>query len=228
MGGMKRKRNIVITGGNSGLGRATAELLSKNDNVIILTRKEVDPIPGIKNYKCDVTNPEEIESTVKKIIEEFGTIDILINNAGVWLAGDIVENTYEQISNCIDVNLKGTLFMMRAVLPYMYEQNKGLVINIGSQASFDTDDYSPVYNASKWGVRAITLSENKDSVKHGVKLEGFYPGFMQTKLFEKAGNNYDTSTGLEPEKMAKSIEFMINAPEDVVFTEVGMKDIQNY
>ena len=221
-------RNIVITGGNSGLGKATAELLSKNDNVIIITRKEVEPIEGIKSYKCDVTNPDEVESTIKKIIEENGNIDVLINNAGVWLAGDITENTYEQITNCIDVNTKGPLFMTKAILPYMYAQGKGLIVNVCSQASFDTDDYSVVYNASKWAMRGFNRSIQKVASKKGVKVTGFYPGFMQTKLFEKAGNNYDTSTGLEPEKVAQSIEYIINVPEDVIIPEFGIKDIENY
>ena len=221
-------KNIVITGGNSGLGLATAKLLNEENNVIVVTRKEIEPIPGIKNYKCDVTNPEEIENTFKKIVDENGSIDVLVNCAGVWLAGDITENTYEQITKCIEVNTKGPIYTTKAVLPYMYSKGSGLIINVGSQASFDTDDYSVVYNASKWAVRGFSLSMAKVASKKGVKITGFYPGFMQTKLFEKAGNNYDTSTGLEPEKVASGIKYIIDAPADMVITEFGTKDIENY
>ena len=110
----------------------------------------------------------------------------------------------------------------------MYVQETGLIINVCSQASFDTDDYSAIYNGAKWGLRGFTKTMTKVAAKKGVKITGFYPGFMQTKLFEKAGNNYDTSTGLEPEKMATAIKYVIDAPADMVITEFGAKDIENF
>lgn len=217
------KKNIVITGGNDGLGRAIAEVLSENNNVIIISRTEKDNC-----YKCDVTNPNEVDNTIKKIIEDCGNIDVLINNAGVWLAGDLTENTYDQISNCIDVNTKGPIYMTKAVLPYMYDQGKGFIINIGSTASFDTEEFSAVYNASKWAVRGFTRTMTIVAAKKGVKVTGFYPGFMQTDLFKKAGNDYDTSTGLETYKVAKAVEFIVNCDDDVIIPEFGIKDIENY
>ena len=216
-------KNIVITGGNDGLGKAIAELLSLNNNVIVISKTERENC-----YKCDVTNYNEVDSTIKKIIEDHGNIDVLINNAGVWLAGDLIDNTYDQISNCIDVNTKGPIYMTKAVLPNMYEQGKGLIINVCSQASFDSDDYSVVYNASKWAMRGFNRSIQKDVSKKGIKVTGFYPGFMQTDIFKKAGNDYDTSTGLEVEKVAKAIEFIINCDDDVIIPELGIKDIENY
>ena len=216
-------KNIVITGGNDGLGKAIAELLSLNNNVIVISRTERENC-----YKCDVTNPNEVDNTIKKIIEDHGNIDVLINNAGVWLAGDLIDNTYDQISNCIDVNTKGPIYMTKAVLPNMYEQGKGLIINVCSQASFDNDDYSVVYNASKWAMRGFNRSIKKVVSKKGIKLTGFYPGFIQTDLFKKAGNDYDTSTGLEVSKVAKAVEFIVNCEEDVIIPEFGIKDIENY
>ena len=217
------KKNIVITGGNDGLGRAIAEVLSENNNVIIISRTEKDNC-----YKCDVTNLNEVDNTIKKIIEDCGNIDVLINNAGVWLAGDLTDNSYDQISNCIDVNTKGPIYMTKAVLPYMYEKGKGFIINIGSTASFDTEEFSAVYNASKWAVRGFTRTMTIVAAKKGVKVTGFYPGFMQTDLFKKAGNDYDTSTGLETYKVAKAVEFIVNCDDDVIIPEFGIKDIEHY
>lgn len=216
-------KNIVITGGNDGLGKAISELLSLNNNVIVISRTERDNC-----YKCDVTNSNEVDNTIKKIIEDHGNIDVLINNAGVWLAGDLTDNTYDQISNCIDVNTKGPIYTTKAVLPNMYKQGKGLIINVCSQASFDNDDYSVVYNASKWAMRGFNRSIQKVVSKKGIKLTGFYPGFMQTDLFKKTGNDYDTSTGLEVSKVAKAVEFIVNCEEDVIIPEFGIKDIENY
>lgn len=227
-------RNIIITGGDDGLGKVIAKLLSEKNNIITISKTEENAmkiskeIPNAECYACDITKPDEVDKTIKTIIENQGDIDILINNAGVWLAGDLTENSYEQISNCIDVNTKGPIYMTKAVLPNMYEQGKGLIINVCSQASFDSDDFSTVYNASKWAMRGFNRSIQKDVSKKGIKVTGFYPGFMQTNIFKKAGNDYDTSTGLEVEKVARAIEFIINCDEDVIIPEFGIKDIENY
>ena len=227
-------RNIIITGGDDGLGKAIAKLLSEKNNIITISKTKENAMRISKEilsaecYACDITKPDEVDKTIKTIIENQGDIDILINNAGVWLAGDLTENSYEQISNCIDVNTKGPIYMTKAILPNMYEQGKGLIINVCSQASFDSDDFSTVYNASKWAMRGFNRSIQKDVSKKGIKVTGFYPGFMQTNIFKKAGNDYDTSTGLEVEKVARVIEFIIDCDEDVIIPEFGIKDIEIY
>lgn len=226
------KKNIVITGGNDGLGKAIAKQLI-NNNIIIISKDEERLINTSKELNCDyrvcdVTDYKQVDSVINDIINQYGQIDVLINNAGVWLAGDLTETDYERISNCIDVNTKGPIYMTKAVLKGMYERKEGLIINVCSQASFDNDDFSTVYNASKWAMRGFNRSIQKDVSKKGVKVTGFYPGFMKTDLFKKAGNDYDTSTGLEVEKVAKAVEFIVNCEDDVIIPEFGIKDIENY
>lgn len=229
------KKIIVITGGSDGLGKSIAKRLSKHEEnqVIILSNSEEQlkntAIETNSDYQlCDVTNYKSVGTAIQLILKKYEKIDILINNAGVWLAGDLTECTYEAINNCINVNTKGPIYMTKAVLPSMYKNEKGLIINVCSQASFDSDDFSTVYNASKWAMRGFNHSIQKDVSKKGIKVTGFYPGFMQTNIFKKAGNDYDTSTGLETEKVAKAIEFIINCDEDVIIPEFGIKDIENY
>ena len=226
-------KTIVITGGSDGLGKAIAKQLNDNNKVIILSNNEERLIETANELNCDyrlcdVTNFNQVDSVVRDIINKYGRIDILINNAGVWLAGDLTETDYEKISKCIDVNTKGPIYMTKAVLNNMYQNKQGLIINICSQASFDNDDFSTVYNASKWAMRGFNRSIQKDVSKKGIKVTGFYPGFMQTDLFKKAGNDYDTSTGLEVEKVAKAVEFITNCDDDVIIPEFGIKDIENY
>ena len=226
------KKIIVITGGSDGLGKSIAKEL--NDNSVIILSRDYDKLEKTAEeldcdfMTCDVTDPGSIEKVIKNIIDKYGKIDVLINNAGVWLAGDLTECSYDKISNCIDVNTKGPIYMTKAVLPSMYERKEGLIINVCSQASFDCDDFSPVYNASKWAMRGFNRSIQKDASKKGIKVTGFYPGFMQTKLFAKAGNDYDTSTGLETEKVAKAVRFIVDCEDDVIIPEFGIKDIKNY
>ena len=222
---------IVITGGNDGLGLAIAKKLN-NEKIIIVSQNEEKLINISKELNCDyrvcdVTDYNQVENTINSILEEYKKIDVLINNAGVWLAGDLEETDYERISKCIDVNTKGPIYMTKAVLNSMYKNKEGLIINVCSQASFNDDDFSTVYNASKWAMRGFNRSISKVASKKGVKITGFYPGFMKTDLFKKAGNDYDTSTGLETEKVANAIEFIINCNDDIFIPELGIKDIEN-
>ena len=223
---------IVITGGSDGLGKAIARELINDDLIIISNNKEklVETSNELNcDYRvCDVTNYNEVDNTITNIVGSYGRIDVLINCAGVWLAGDLTENGYDKISKCIDVNTKGPIYLTKAVLNSMYERKNGLIINICSQASFDNDDFSVVYNASKWAMRGFNRSIQKSISKKGIKVTGFYPGFMQTNLFKKAGNDYDTSTGLEVEKVAKAVHFIINCDDDVIIPEFGIRDIENY
>lgn len=221
---------IVITGGTDGLGLETSKLLAIDNKVIIIEKQHSEQSKNVDCdvLQCDVTDYKRVDESIEEIINRFGRIDVLINNAGVWLAGDPTENTYEQISNCIDVNTKGPIYMTKAVLPYMYKQEQGLIINVCSQASFDSDDFSSVYTASKWAMRGFNRAIQKQVAKNNIKVTGFYPGFMQTNIFKKAGNDYDTSTGLETKKVAKAIKFIIDCDEDVLIPEFGIKDIENF
>lgn len=225
---------IVITGGSDGLGKAIAKRLNNSTNEIIILSSNENKLKKASQEincdycVCDITDYSQIENAINTIIDKYGYIDVLINNAGVWLAGDLTENTYDKISNCIDVNTKGPIYMTKAVLPSMYDKGKGLIINVCSQSSFDNDDFSTVYNATKWAMRGFNRSIQKDISKKGIKVTGFYPGFMQTDIFKKAGNDYDTSTGLEVEKVAKAVEFIVNCEDDVIIPEFGIKDIENY
>lgn len=226
-------KTIVITGGSDGLGKSIAKELKDNNKIIIISNNKEKLIKISKELNCDyrvcdVTDYNQVESTINDILNNYNNIDVLINNAGIWLAGDLIENDYEKISKCIDVNTKGPIYMIKAILPSMYDKKNGLIINVCSQASFDNDDFSSVYNASKWAMRGFNRSIQKLASKKNVKITGFYPGFMKTNLFKKAENDYDTSTGLEVEKVAKTIEFIINCDSDIIIPEFGIKDIENY
>lgn len=221
-------KNIIITGASDGLGKSIAREL-KDENLILISRNE-EKLKALatelncKYYVCDLKDYKSIESIVKEI----GDVDILINNAGIWLAGDLEENTFDQISDCIDVNTKAPIYMTKAVLPIMRNKKSGLIINVCSQSSFDNDDFSTVYNASKWAMRGFNRSIQRVLSKENIKVTGFYPGFMQTDLFKKAGNDYDTSTGLETEKVAKVVRFITECDGDVIIPEFGIKDVENY
>ena len=223
---------IVISGASDGMGKAIAKDLVKDNKVIILS-KSSDKLEKVSkeincDYKvCDVVNYNTCDNVINEIVNKYGKIDVLINCAGIWLSGNLEDTDYEKISNCIDVNTKGTIYMTKAVLPSMYKNKSGLIINVMSQAAYDNDDFSSVYNASKWAVRGFNRSIQNALAKNGVRINGFYPGFTQTDLFKKAGLNLDTSSGLELDRIVKAIRFMIDADDDVIIPEFGIKDIEN-
>jgi NADP-dependent 3-hydroxy acid dehydrogenase YdfG len=226
------KKVIVITGASDGLGKAMSEELISDNEVVLVSKNEVklkEVADKLKcaYFACDVTDYKVVDNIIKEIIKNHSKIDVLINNAGVWLDGDIVENSYEQISTCIDVNTKGMIYMVKAVLPFMDKEKNGLIINVCSQASFNNDSFSPIYNASKWAMRGFNRSMENNLSKKNIKITGFYPGFMQTKLFAKAGNDLDTSTGLEIKNVAKVVRFITQCDKDMVIPEFGVKDIKN-
>ncbi len=118
--------------------------------------------------------------------------------------------------------------MIKAVLPFMEKEATGLIINVCSQASFDEDSFSAVYNASKWAMRGFNRSIQKYATKKGVRITGFYPGFMKTELFKKAGNDYDMSNALELDKVVKAIEYILEQGEEVMIPEIGIRNTNNY
>lgn len=125
------KKVMVITGGSDGLGKSIAEKLAQNEeNEVVILSNQQDKLTDAaietnSDYQvCDVTNHVSVETAINNILQKYKKIDVLINNAGVWLAGDLTECNYDVISNCIDVNTKGPIYMTKAVLPSMYENKK--------------------------------------------------------------------------------------------------------
>ncbi len=220
---------IVITGGSEGLGLETAKLLSKENTVVILGRTEKTlKDTGFDYYICDVTNPQQIENTISKIYEKYSKIDCLINNAGTWIVGKLEDSNFEKISEVIDINVKGVINMTKVMVPYMKKQGNGLIINVDSTAGVNWKaDYS-VYTASKWAITGFTKAMQSELLPQGIRVEGFYPGTIQTGLFAKNGlPDKDLTNALKVSTAAKAIKFMVDQDEDVVIMDLGMKHIYN-
>lgn len=220
---------IVITGGSDGIGLETAKLLSKENTVIILGRNEEKLKLAQLDYQvCDVTKPEQAEKVIEKIYNKYGKVDCLINNAGTWIVGKLEDNSFDKISEVIDVNVKGVINMTKIVVPYMKKQGNGLILNVDSTAGVNWKaDYS-VYTSSKWAITGFTKAMQSELLPQGIRVEGFYPGTIQTGLFAKNGlPNKDLTNALKTSTVAKTIKFMVDQEDDVVITELGIKHIYN-
>lgn len=227
------KKVIVITGGSTGLGMEIAKKLSPDNNVIILSRteqklKETSQILGCEYKVCDVRSYDSVWQTINEIHKKYEKIDCLINNAGVWIKGALITNEPKEIDKVIDVNTKGTINMTRAVLPNMIDSRDGLIINMISSAGINVEPLSSVYSASKWAITGFTKNIQIEAAKEGVRVVGMYPGFMDTKFFEKTGYYYDMSTALDVSQVADIVKFLISLDKNIVIPEIGIKDIRNY
>ncbi len=221
-------KTILITGGNDGLGKVIAEELSKEYNIVILATNEeklknVATVLNCKYYVCDVTDYKQVESVIKNI----GQVDILINNAGLWIQEELDFNDYERIQKVINVNLLGVINCTKACLPIMKKNNSGAIININSQAGINYKKERVVYNASKWGVTGFSKSLEDEVKKYGIKVTDIMPGKMKTDMFKKMNIEKSMQDGLDTREVAKLIKFILSLPDDVNIPEVGIKNIYN-
>ena len=223
---------IVITGGSDGLGRTLTESLSQENDVIILATNEQKLIEVANsnncNYEvCDVSNYKLVEKSIKKIIDNFGRIDVLINNAGLWIQEELELNDSDRINSVVDVNLLGVINCSKAVIPIMKNNKEGLIININSQAGINHKAERVVYNATKWGVTGFSKSLQDEVAKYGIRVTNVMPGMMKTNMFKKMNIQKNMDNGLDTKEVARLIKFIIDTPSDVMITEVGIKNINN-
>lgn len=223
-----RGKVVVITGGTDGFGLSIAKMLSKIYKVIIIGRNE-EKLENVKKdlncdgYICDVCDTALIQKTIEIIIDKYKKIDVLINNAGILFEGMISENTYEQISNTIDVNVKGTEYMVKEVSSYMINSHDGLIINVISQSGLYHRRFRSLYNSSKWAITGFTKCIAADLAKFNIRVTGFYPGKMNTGIF-KNSDVIAEENSLDPNEAAKIIKFIIETPE-IHIPEIGAKSI---
>lgn len=225
-------KTIVITGGSDGLGRTLAEQFSKENNVIILATNE-EKLKNVANansctYKvCDVSDYNLVEKCFSDIINEYQKIDVLINNAGLWIQEELDFNDSDRIHSVVDVNLLGVINCSKAVIPYMKKNKDGLIVNINSQAGINHKAERVVYNATKWGVTGFSKSLQDEVAKYGIRVTNVMPGMMKTDMFSKLNIEKNMANGVDTKEVARLIKFIIDTPADVMIPEVGIKNINN-
>ena len=184
----------VITGATRGIGKAIALNLAKQGyDIAINYRSENDDLETIKKeinetgrkiftYKCDVSDFENSENFVKGVIEEFGEIDVLVNNAGITKDGLLMRMKKEDFESVVDVNLVGTFNITRNVIPYMIKAKKGKIVNISSVVGISGNAGQTNYSASKAGIIGFTKSLAKEVASRNITVNAIAPGFIQTQM----------------------------------------------
>jgi len=177
---------------------------------------------------ADITNYQAVETMISGVIKKRSKIDCLINNAGVYLRGELEENEPTAIRRIMEINAVGAMFCAKAVIPYMKRQKSGLIINVVSQDGLYAKPERSVYTASKWAMAGLTKSLQMDLAKYCIRVAGLYPGRMKTGLFEAAGiKDEDFSDALKPAEVARAVRFIIETGDHIVIPEIGIKHIDN-
>ena len=171
---------VLITGCSSGIGMELANAFIKNGYVTYgMARREIT-MPNLRYIKGDVTKFDDCKAVLKKIIEEQGHIDILINNAGMGISGPIEYVGEEESKKIMDVNFYGAWNMIKASLPFMRERNSGSIINISSFASFTPIPFQAFYSASKAALDSLSGALRSEVKGFNIKVATIHPGDVKT------------------------------------------------
>ena len=227
-------KTAFITGATSGIGKATAEIFAKNNIRLILCgrrkerleslQKELSKITEVTTLQFDVSKREEVSTAIKSLPENFKQIDILINNAGnAHGFSNIQEGNIDDWDAMIDINVKGLLYVSKAIIPQMIENNTGFIINIGSVAGKEVYPNGNVYCASKFAVNALNKSMRLDLNPYNIRVSAIHPGLVETEFSEvrfkgdtdRAKTVYKDFKALQAEDIADIIHFVITRPYHV-------------
>lgn len=232
-------RIAFITGATSGIGEATAKLLSQNGFDLIITGRRADRLESLQKelsqhckvltLQFDVRDKRKVDEVIASLPSEWTAIDVLINNAGNAHGLDPIQSgDTEDWDAMIDINVKGLLYVSRQILPLMVKRKRGHVINIGSIAGKEVYPNGNVYCASKFAVDALTKGMRMDLNPYGIKVTGIHPGLVETEFSlvrfkgddSKATQVYKGMEPLHGSDIADIILYVLNAPEHVVLADI--------
>lgn len=234
------KRLVVITGASSGFGMELAKQFANDGYPLLLLARRVEKMEALKlpNTICkkvDVSNFDEFESAIKEAEAVYGKTDLLINNAGVMLLGDIASQDPKEWKTMLDVNILGVMNGMRIVMKNMKEQACGTIINLSSTAGYDPYPNHAAYCASKYGVRGLSQTARIELSPFNVRVIIVEPGAVQTELLSHTTNeeikkDYEKwkqsvgATGIKAQDVAKTIKFSYELPQSVLLREITITD----
>ncbi len=190
---MLENKVVVITGGTRGIGFEVAKLFKENKaEVIIFGSKEESVSKAIEKlnnmnlnvsgYYPNLKDYNAIEETIKDIIRKYGHIDILINNAGITSNKKIEDTTIEEFNNIMDINVNAMFYMIKAVVPYMKENNGGVILNTSSMVSIYGQPIGVGYPTSKFAVNGLTKSLARELAPYNIRVNAVAPGIVNTDM----------------------------------------------
>lgn len=218
----------VITGASRGIGAAVARMLDAQGVKLGLASRSGDDlgIAGAVAQPCDVRNVEQVNAIVAGTVERFGRLDILVANAGVGAYGSFLDLKQEHLEEMVDVNLKGTLYLVRAGLPHLVERGEGDIVTLASEAGRRGLPYEAVYCASKFGQVGFTRALDHEVREHGIRATNVCPGGVATDfaLDDARGRTPDALPGMmTADNVAEVVMFVLTRPRNHRILETAFR-----
>ncbi|MCU0461476.1 MAG: SDR family NAD(P)-dependent oxidoreductase [Bacteroidales bacterium] len=237
---------IMVTGATAGFGRAIAIRFAQNGYNIIITGRRKERLDEVEKelagfkvevlaLNFDVRNRYEVEDTISGMPDEWKKIDILVNNAGLAVGFEHIDKgNPDDWDRMVDTNVKGLLYVTRAVAPLMVARDKGYIFNIGSIAGKGVYEGGNVYCASKAAVDSLTKSMRIDLLKHNIRVTQIAPGMAETEFSlvrfkgdkERAGSVYKGFKALSAEDIANVIYFCATLPDHICINDLSITPTQ--
>lgn len=230
---------VVITGASSGLGEAAARLLAAQGASVVLAARRTERIEKIKKeivekggkataVTTDATKINQVQGLIDKAVAEYGKVDVLINNAGVMLLSPLDSGLTEEWDRMIDLNIKGVLYGISAVLPVMKKQRSGQIINVASVAGHRTSPANAVYSGTKFAVRAISEGLRLGFKPYNIRTTVISPGAVLTELPDHISHKESSEgshklykeMGIPADSFARAVAYAISQPDDVDVNEI--------
>jgi len=230
---------VVITGASSGLGEATARMLSAQGALVALGARRAGRIQSLAGelnssggkalaVTTDVTHADQVKALVDAAAQAFGRIDVMINNAGLMPSSPLERLKIEDWDRMIDVNIKGVLYGIAAVLPYMKQQKSGHIINVSSVAGHKIRPGGTVYAATKHAVRVISEGLRLEVKPYNIRTTILSPGAVATELpgsitepdIAEGMQKFYAEVAIPADSFARMVAFAISQPEEVDINEI--------
>lgn len=228
-------KTAIITGASSGIGLGIANKLAQKGINVVLAARSIETLNEIAAevnqanqgsalaVQTDISKEADVKQLVKQAEERFNQIDILVNNAGQMLTAPVRSGKVSEWETMIDVNIKGVLYSIDAVLPAMVERATGHIINIASVSGFEVTKNSTVYSATKFAVRAISTGLEKELARTGVKVTNVSPGMVDTRLSD--GRGAKDRKKLRTTDIANAVIYALAQPDYVNVNEITVRPV---
>ncbi|UZD39464.1 SDR family oxidoreductase [Capnocytophaga ochracea] len=234
---------VIITGASSGLGEASALYLAQYGAIVVAVARRKDRLESLVKrigsqggkalaIVCDVTKREDLERVAQETLKAYGRIDVLVNNAGLMAQAPLEKLKVDEWDKMIDINIKGVLYGIAAVLPTMQKQHSGHIINLSSVAGLKVAaGRGTVYSGTKFAVKAISEGLRMETAKDNIRVTTLYPGAVESEL-KYGSSDPEASAGIQAfykeyeipaDSVARAIAYAIEQPEDVAINEITLR-----
>jgi len=230
-----KNKLVVITGASQGLGESLAYKLAQQGANLALLSRSTAKLKQVKAklqsfkvkteiFPCDISQPDQVKFITKAILKKFKTIDVLINNAGIWLEGSTEKSDPEKINTMFQANTLGAIYLTAAVIPHLKTRRQATILNVISVAGVEPSKDWSIYTASKYAMRGFTDSLKQEMQRTNVKVIGFYPGGMNTNLFINAGRQAKNEPWMmKKQQVADILIFLLTQPKDIVIDHLEVR-----